>query len=188
MTTHPGPDPTDEAISWQIRLTDAPDDPALRAACQAWQDASPENGQAWRKAERIRRLAGAAVRAEGAAPRHSVPRPRAIPAISARRPPFRPPLAAATAIAATLVMAVSLGPTLYDRFTADYTTGVAGRGARPPRAAGRGGRGGGEPLVQRPPPPHAPGPPRSRTGPRPTTPPAARAAARSRGRTGPRSC
>lgn len=125
MTTHPGPDPTDEAISWQIRLTDAPDDPALRAACQAWQDASPENGQAWRKAERIRRLAGAAVRAEVAAPRHSAPRPRALPTASARRPPFRRPLAAATAIAATLVMAVSLGPTLYDRFTADYTTGVA---------------------------------------------------------------
>lgn len=55
-------DPTDEAITWQMKLADAPDDAALLVGLNAWRTAKPENERAWRKAERVRNLARIAVR------------------------------------------------------------------------------------------------------------------------------
>lgn len=46
------------AMDWLLRLQEAPHDEQLRAACQAWQQASPAHAQAWRRAERAWQLSG----------------------------------------------------------------------------------------------------------------------------------
>ncbi|EMD99965.1 DUF4880 domain-containing protein [Stutzerimonas stutzeri] len=46
------------AMEWLIWLQASPEDQELRAACEAWQRASPVNASAWQRAEQIWRLAG----------------------------------------------------------------------------------------------------------------------------------
>jgi len=45
-------------MEWLIWLQASPDDQELRAACEAWQRASPVNASAWQRAEQIWRLTG----------------------------------------------------------------------------------------------------------------------------------
>ncbi|MEX5452619.1 FecR/PupR family sigma factor regulator, partial [Stutzerimonas stutzeri] len=40
-------------MEWLIWLQASPDDQELRAACEAWQRASPVNASAWQRAEQI---------------------------------------------------------------------------------------------------------------------------------------
>lgn len=122
MTDFSHPDPTDQAISWQIRLADAPDDATLQAAIQDWRAAHAENDRAWRKAERVRQLAALAMQMERSprsARETSVTPLRPRPKASAwkRVPPF----AAAAAIAAFALIG---GPDLLNRLRADYVTGA----------------------------------------------------------------
>ncbi len=46
------------AMEWLLWLQESPDDEELRAACRAWQQASPGHARAWRRAERVWRLSG----------------------------------------------------------------------------------------------------------------------------------
>jgi ferric-dicitrate binding protein FerR (iron transport regulator) len=45
-------------MEWLIWLQASPEDQELRAACEAWQRASPGNASAWQRAEQVWRLAG----------------------------------------------------------------------------------------------------------------------------------
>ncbi|MGE6272127.1 MULTISPECIES: DUF4880 domain-containing protein [Pseudomonadaceae] len=45
-------------MEWLIWLQASPDDQELRAACEAWQRASPVNASAWQRAEQIWQLTG----------------------------------------------------------------------------------------------------------------------------------
>lgn len=59
MTTSDSADPlTKEAIDWLMRLAEAPNDAALRAAADAWREAGPDHALAWTKAERAWRWLG----------------------------------------------------------------------------------------------------------------------------------
>lgn len=46
------------AMQWLLWMQEAPHDKELRAACQAWQQASPAHARAWRRAERVWHLSG----------------------------------------------------------------------------------------------------------------------------------
>ncbi|HBB77855.1 MAG TPA: DUF4880 domain-containing protein [Pseudomonas sp.] len=46
------------AMQWLLWMHEAPQDEKLRAACHAWQQASPAHARAWRRAERAWHLSG----------------------------------------------------------------------------------------------------------------------------------
>lgn len=52
MTSHPADPLTKQAIDWLIRISDAPNDTELRAAAEAWRQASADRALAWGKAEK----------------------------------------------------------------------------------------------------------------------------------------
>ncbi|MBU2013370.1 FecR domain-containing protein [Stutzerimonas kunmingensis] len=59
MSNTPCHDPHwNSAMEWLLWLQESPDDPELRAACEAWQRASPANAQAWQRAARVWHLSG----------------------------------------------------------------------------------------------------------------------------------
>lgn len=110
MKTGEPPDPlTREAIDWLIRLDEAPDDAALRAAAEAWRRAAPERALAWTRAEKAWAWLGD---------------PAPDPVASVRAPAGRRWLAgAAAAIAAALLMLWL--PTMLTSFQADFATATA---------------------------------------------------------------
>src|SRR5690606_5885461 len=59
MKDLPRPDPNwNSAMEWLLWIQESPDDEELRAACRAWQQASPAHARAWQRAERVWRLSG----------------------------------------------------------------------------------------------------------------------------------
>lgn len=116
-------------MDWLLRARQAPDDQQLQAELKDWRDASPENAEAWRRAERVWQLTGRL------APSTSdkwppIPEPAAVPGANtapAQRP--APPRtgrrrsrawAAGLALAACLVVAIT--PTLRLALEADFQT------------------------------------------------------------------
>ncbi|MFT8558818.1 MAG: FecR domain-containing protein [Acetobacter sp.] len=128
-------DPTDEAITWQMKLADAPDDAILLAGLNSWRTARPENERAWRKAERVRNLARIAVResAPGTLPPFRVSetsRPLSVAASlvrlrSARWLWWASPVAAG-ALALTVFCSPMIYERVYERLWADDITGAGG--------------------------------------------------------------
>lgn len=105
----------DQAFDWLERLRAAPVDAATRAACDAWMQASPAHGAAYRRAQEIWLLTGLAPRA--AAP---VARPLDLLPPSRRGFPARKTSWIGMAIVACI--AVFAVPALRLEFAADYRT------------------------------------------------------------------
>lgn len=108
----------EEALHWLIALQERPDEPGLKAACEAWRSASPDNAAAWREAEHVWGVlgeAGPSVRTE---------RADAGRAASQHRWGRRAAVAAGVlALAACLVLAVLPSTGLW--LAADYSTATA---------------------------------------------------------------
>lgn len=107
-----------EATDWLLRLEEAPADPALRAAAEAWRTADPGHGRAWQRAERAYRLMMQAPAASAAVP---TARLAAVPVGRTASP--RKWFYGAAALAACLLLL--FGPVLLRHLQADVVTGTA---------------------------------------------------------------
>ncbi|WP_349973408.1 FecR family protein [Pseudomonas caspiana] len=110
----------DIALDWLLRLQQSPENTALQAEVSEWEQATPENAQAMRKAQRLWRLTGqlpasTAQNWPPVAPAAS-PALAVTPARPSRRRPRRHYLA--VGIAACLL--VALAPRLWLQIEADY--------------------------------------------------------------------
>lgn len=116
-------------MDWLLRARQAPDDQQLQVELRDWREASPENAEAWRRAERVWNLTGrlAPTTRDQWPP---IPEPAAVPGLNTA-PAHRhaPPRtgrrrsrawAAGLALAACLVAAIT--PTLRLALEADYRT------------------------------------------------------------------
>ncbi|CAI9122339.1 FecR family protein [Brytella acorum] len=120
-------DPTGEAITWQMKLADAPGDAVLLAGLNAWRIARPENERAWRKAERVRNLARIAVResAVDVLPTFPVPATLPVRSRSVRWLWWASPVAAG-ALALAVFCSPMIYERVYERLCADDVTGAGG--------------------------------------------------------------
>lgn len=112
----------EQAADWLFRLNDAPDDPDLRRALDAWIAADPRHAIAWRAAKRT--WAGSGL----VAPVFVAEQPAAPRAATIRFPKHRRPRLAGLAMAAglaglALLSALPMGP--FGRLKADHRAGTA---------------------------------------------------------------
>lgn len=127
----------DIALDWLLRVSQAPDDAFVQAQLEQWRDASPENAEALRKAERVWKLTGQLTPAM-ADQWPEVPTPVAEPKPAPASVPLRTRRSApgsrrgrtlrwATggALAACLVAAIT--PNLSTRLQADFYTALGQR-------------------------------------------------------------
>lgn len=119
MTTGQSPEALlAQATDWLLRLEEAPGDPAVHAAAEAWRAADPAHDRAWVRAERAYRLIGQSPRASRIT--SATPPARA----GGKRPSSRRWFAgAAAALAAGLLLLYA--PGLLLKLTADVATDIA---------------------------------------------------------------
>lgn len=117
----------EEAIDWLLRLKDAPQDPEIARAFEAWRAVSPAHARAWENARRTWHVLGEVP------PEHEdFWRPRAGPVPAGRRArvaprtprrrSWRARVAAAAAVAAAGCVLILAAPPLILRFQADHMT------------------------------------------------------------------
>ncbi|MFV3075048.1 FecR family protein [Niveispirillum fermenti] len=109
-----------DAIQWHVRMTEEPEDDALRRAFRHWLASDPAHAAAWQQAERVMGLLAQGKSVAFLPPRTAPPSaPR--DAISPRR---RRRLGLA-AVAAAALLVVAMTPQAVLRLRADHVTGTA---------------------------------------------------------------
>ena len=124
-----------EATDWLIRLQEAPEDAALGRAFETWRQQRPANAAAWAETQRVSaamrrvqpRHAGqwrpALDKLRGQTRASALPASAPPPRAETRRPGRR--LTRFSAVAALLLVAVTLGPGWLRVWQADFSTGTA---------------------------------------------------------------
>lgn len=124
MTTSKPADPlTQEAIDWLMRIEDAPNDVALRAAAEAWRQAGPDRALAWKRAERAWRWLADPTADPVLRPRHADSTP-AVPHLAMGWPAGRRWLAGTAGAIAAALMLLWL-PSMLTNLRADIATATA---------------------------------------------------------------
>ncbi|MDF3625962.1 FecR family protein [Brytella acorum] len=121
-----GDELTSEANLWVIRLTEEPDDPALRREFSAWHARSLAHAEAWSRALRVWKLTGALAPALFSLPDHdrsTAPRQPPVRAMRSAKP-FRRYAVGAGLATALCGAALFFLPGIRIALQADYTTPI----------------------------------------------------------------